>query len=78
MNAARKLGEKKIVLKAGDFNGCVGSNRKDYEDQHGGYSYGNRNREGQRILEICVAINMTVRKILFKKRLSHQVNYESG
>ena len=34
MNAAGKLGEKEIVLKAGDFNGRVGSNRKNYEDQH--------------------------------------------
>ena len=60
------------------FNSWVGSNPKDYEDQHEGYSYGKRNREGERILEICAAINIAVRNTLFMKMLSLQVTNDSG
>ena len=60
------------------FNSWVGSNPKDYEDQHEGYSCGKRNREGERILEICAAINIAVRNTLFTKMLSLQVTNDSG
>ena len=78
MNAAEKLEEKGIVLITQYFNTWVGSNPKDYEDQHEGYSYGKWNKEGERILEICAAINIAVRNTLFKKMLSLQVTNESG
>ena len=37
-----------------------------------------RNKEGERILEFCAAINITVRKALFRKWVRHLVFYESG
>lgn len=37
---AGTLGEKEIVVTAEDFNGDIGSNAEDYEDQHGGYGHG--------------------------------------
>lgn len=59
MNVLRKLGKKEIVVIAGDFNCHVGGNPEDYEDQHGDYSYGVRNKEVERILEFCAAVNLT-------------------
>ena len=35
-------------------------------------------RKGGRILEFCAAMNMTVGNILFKKRASQLIIYESG
>ena len=45
----RKLGEKEIAVLAGDFDSHVRINSKNYEDQHGGYGYGVRNK-GKRFL----------------------------
>lgn len=47
-------------------------------DQNGGYSYGVRGKEGERIFEFCAAMNITVGNILFKKRASLLIIYESG
>ena len=61
INIVRKLREKEIVVIAGDFNYQVVSHPGDYEDQHRGYGYGVRNKEGKRILEFCAAMNMAPR-----------------
>ena len=68
INSVRTLGEKEI---AGYFNGHVKSNPETYEEQHGGYGYGVRNKDGDRILEFCANKNMTVGNALFKKKASH-------
>ena len=65
-----------IEVTAGDFNGHNGRNPENYENQHGGYDYGVRSKERERILEFCAVINMTVGNTLFKKRASHLVIYE--
>ena len=78
INIAGKLGEKEIVVIAGDFNGHVGKSINGYDSLHGGYGYGDRNKEGERILEFCAAMDMIVANTFFKKRDSHLVTYESG
>ena len=65
-----------IVVITGD-NGHNGSNPENYEDQHDGYGYGVRNKERERIIEFCAAINISVENTLSKKRASHLVTYES-
>ena len=55
----RKLREKEIVVKAGDFNVHIGSNPQNYEDQHRDYGDRVRNKKGERILYFCPAINIT-------------------
>ena len=67
-----------IAVIAEDFNWLVGSKPENYEDQHGGEGYGVRNKEGERILEYCAAMNITVGNKLFKKRASQTATYESG
>ena len=45
---------------AGDSNGHVGNNIEDFEDQHRGHSYGDKNKKVERILKFCAAINIIV------------------
>ena len=47
-------------------------------DQHGGYGYRVRNKEGEKILEFCVNMNMAIGNTLFKKRVINLVTYEFG
>ena len=55
------------------FKGHVEVNAEDYENHQGGNGFGVRNKEGEKILEFCAAIHMTVRNTIFKKRKSPQV-----
>ena len=45
INFVKELGEKEIVVIAGDFNYQVASPPENYEDQHRGYGYGVKNKE---------------------------------
>ncbi|XP_065315531.1 uncharacterized protein LOC135924402 [Gordionus sp. m RMFG-2023] len=58
--------EEGIIL-AGDLNGHVGANSEGYEGVHGGFSYGMRNLEGERILDFSDAMDMIVCNTKFKK-----------
>lgn len=73
-----KFDEKETVVVAGDLNGHVGSSASGYEGVHGGSGFGDRNPEGERILEFCDANNMIVANTMFTKRASRLVTYESG
>ena len=68
----RKLGEKETVVISGHFNGPVRSIAKNYETQQGDYGDEVRNKEGERILEFCGAMNMAIYRAIeikiFKKR----------
>jgi hypothetical protein len=39
-----------FIMLGGDLNGHVGSGRDGYEGLHGGFGFGKRNKEGDRIL----------------------------
>lgn len=69
--------EEEIIL-GGDLNGHVGAVSDGYVGVHGGHSFGTRNAEGERILEFCDALDMTVCNTLFKKDENKLVTYESG
>ena len=61
------------LLVGGDFNGHVGKNADSYEGTHGGCGYGLRNNEGERILELRLAMNMVVTNSFFMKRDSRLI-----
>jgi hypothetical protein len=62
----------------GNLNGHVGSNRVGLDGVHEGFGYGNRNQEGEDILKFVLAHDLMVANILFRKRVSHLVTFNSG
>ena len=65
------------LVVAGDLNGHVGETRSDYSC-HGGFGYGTRNEDGERILEYAESHNLVVTNTWFQKRTSHLVSFYSG
>ena len=70
--------EKEMVMLGGDLNGHVGEDKDGFEGVHGGKGYGNRNEEGEMILEFAVAHGLVVMNTCFEKEISKKVTYESG
>ena len=81
----KSWGEKEIVVTVEDFNGhvksnpvtlmitlevTVRSNPEEYEGWYESYGYRGRNKEGERFLEFCAAINMTLQNTFFKNSKS--------
>jgi hypothetical protein len=54
----------------GELNGHVGSTRIGFDGVHGGFGYGNRNQEGEGILNFALAYDLFVANTLFRKSLS--------
>ena len=69
-------GGKCILL--GDFNGHVGSSADGYEGVHGGHGLGERNREGERILELADSFGMVVGNTFFTKKDDKLITFKSG
>ena len=76
--AVTKLGKSEIVFPCGDWNGHIGRSAMGYEGVHGGFGYGERNTEGERLLEYADATDSIICNSCFKKRDSHLVTFESG
>ena len=73
-----KFEDNELVIVGGDFNGHVGKSSEGYEGVHGGFGFGSRNKEGERLLEFGAATYMVVYNTLFRKRMSRPITYESG
>ena len=73
-----KISASEILFVCGDFIGHIGKNADEYKRVHGGRRFERRNLEGERILEFAVARNLVVSNLLFTKRESHLVTYQSG
>ena len=68
VNTVRKLGEKEIVVTAGDVNDRVESNAESHEDQHGSYDCRVGIKGGERIPDVfATMMNMRVRNAFFNK-----------
>jgi len=77
-SAMAKISNQETVLVCGDFNGHIGSEANGFEGVHGGYGYGKRNPEGDRILEFATAHNLVVGNSYFTKHPQNLVTYRSG
>ncbi|XP_076066023.1 uncharacterized protein LOC143039639 [Oratosquilla oratoria] len=55
----------------GDLNGHVGVDRDGYNNVVGGFAIGNRNREGERLLDFCVLNNLAIMNTYFKHKDEH-------
>ena len=71
-----KMKGKYVVL--GDLNGHVGRDVDDYEGVHGGNGFGDRNAEGEAILEFVMCFDLVVATTFFPKEMQKLVTYESG
>jgi len=49
-----------LIVVGGDLNGHIGTNGDRYDAVHGGYGFGERNADGERILEFCDAMELIV------------------
>ena len=67
-----------VLFCIGDWNGHVGAAACGYENVHGGHGYGERNTEGERILEFATANDLLVGNTRFIKRETHLITYQSG
>ena len=73
-----KLGSSEYLYLCGDFNGHIDQKAAGHEGVHGGFGFGERNPEGERILEFAVANNLVICNSMFEKRTNHLVTYQSG
>ncbi|VDP12261.1 unnamed protein product [Heligmosomoides polygyrus] len=68
---------KDVTIVDGDLNGHVGATKDEYSC-HGGFGYGSRNADGERILEYAESHSLTIVNTDFRKRDSHLISYYSG
>ncbi|VDP06041.1 unnamed protein product [Heligmosomoides polygyrus] len=67
---------KAVIIVAGDLNGHVGATKDGYSC-HGGFGYGSRNADGERILEYAESHNLTIVNTVVRKRDSNLISYFS-
>ena len=61
-----------------DLNGHVGGTRTGFEREHGGNSWGDRNAEGEAILQFAQAYDLGVVNTFFQKKMEHLITYKNG
>ena len=66
------LAHRENTIVMGDLNGHIGTNRAGYEDIIGEHSIGDRNREGERILDFCVRNRMSIMNTFYEHKPSHK------
>ena len=74
----RNIPEGEKVIVGGDLNGHVGVNREGIERVHGGWGVGERNEEGERVVDFAVAFDLAICNTFFQKRNAHLITYKSG
>ncbi|VDO19109.1 unnamed protein product [Heligmosomoides polygyrus] len=67
---------KDIIVVASDLNGHVGATKDGYSC-HGGFGYGSRCADDERILHYAKSPNLTIVNTVFGKRDSHLISYYS-
>ncbi|KAM2986083.1 hypothetical protein FF2_006407 [Malus domestica] len=73
---AIKITEKLFI--GGDLNGHVGRETSNYGGFHGGHGFGERNEDGEAILDFAMAYDLFLANTFFKKREEHVITYKSG
>ena len=69
--------EERVMIGA-DLNGHVGEGNRGDEEVIGRYGVGERNFEGQMVVDFVKRMRMAVVNTYFKKREEHRVTYKSG
>jgi hypothetical protein len=66
------------LIVCGDMNGHVGALANGFESVHGGRGFGERNAEGEMLLEFLCGMDMIVANTWFEKEEAKKITYESG
>ena len=66
----------KVVVGA-DLNGHVGENPGVFQRVHGGKGYGQKNREGENILESMKSLDLALVNTFFNKKEEHLITYNT-
>jgi len=66
------------LVVCGDMNGHVGAKSEGFEGVHGGFGYGERNVEGEMLMEMVGGLNLVIINTWFQKAEGKLVTYESG
>ena len=72
-----EVDDQDFVLIAGDLNGHIGADKEGYAC-HGGFGFGTRNSDGERILEYATSHDLVITNSIFRKRPSHLATFYSG
>ena len=72
------LEESERLIIGGDLNGHIGSDNEIIDRIHGGQGLGERNAEGERILDFALSFDMAIVNSFFTKKMEHQITYKSG
>ncbi|XP_068209255.1 craniofacial development protein 2-like [Palaemon carinicauda] len=67
-----------LLMIGGDLNGHVGRNSQWLERIHGGWALGDRNLDGERVMDFAVAFDMGVINTFFEKQPKYFTTYKSG
>ena len=70
------MDEERVIV-GGDLNGHVGRSREGIERIHGGWGMGDRNDEGENIVETALAFDLAI-NTFFEKKVNQYVTYNSG
>ena len=69
--------DERLVI-GGDMNGHVGRNKEGVERIHGGWGVGERNAEGERVVDCAMSFDLAVVNTWFEKDHSQYTTYKSG
>jgi len=67
-----------LIVVGGDLNDHVRTNVDGCDGVHGGYGFGERNADGEQILEFCDAMELIVTNTCFKRQKNKLATYVSG
>ena len=73
-----KVPHKEKLVIAGDLNGHVGERRIGFDRWHGGFSVGERNQEGEKMLHLAQAFVLAIVNTFYSKQREHLLTYRSG
>ena len=73
-----EIPEEDIVIVGGDFNAHLGRERIGFEDVLGKFTIGDRNADGEELLQLCQQNNLKILNTWFEKQEKHLITYVSG
>ena len=77
-NIMQELEEHERVIVGADLNGHVGNENNVIGRVHGGCGIGERNPEGEHIIDFALSFDMAIVNTYFRKKQEHLITYKSG